>query len=179
MFFSGVRTDTAIVYASCSCVCCAQDATGRGIFAVVSLSPGAGLLTGSATPRSYPSTGHYGCPGRADAWFGASQESARPESLTTIEPAAAQWLRVAARLAVSDCLVGRQLAVTWNETYGKDAVTLFKRLRYDGKCVRFLDRLPLFFAGVVLDCLNVAPLRACRGGLTSGEAVRRGFCCRG
>ncbi|PFH32557.1 RNA pseudouridine synthase superfamily protein [Besnoitia besnoiti] len=41
------------------------------------------------------------------------------------------WLKVSARLVVSSCLVGRQLAVGWNEELGKEAETVFKTLHYD------------------------------------------------
>ncbi|KFG59848.1 RNA pseudouridine synthase superfamily protein [Toxoplasma gondii RUB] len=41
------------------------------------------------------------------------------------------YLKVSARLLVSSCLVGRQLAVGWNEDHGKEAETVFKMLHYD------------------------------------------------
>lgn len=89
------------------------------------VSFGPGPLKGSADSR--------GCQREDDDSPESSQGKTRPESFARTGQESPEWLRVTARLAVSDCLIGRQLAVTWNESYGKEAETLFQLLCYDRK----------------------------------------------
>ncbi|PHJ21925.1 rna pseudouridine synthase superfamily protein, partial [Cystoisospora suis] len=100
-----------------------EEATRRGIFSVTGLSFGPGPLKGSADSP--------GCQREANDRSESLQGKTRPQSFARTDPESSEWLRVTARLAVSDCLIGRQLAVTWNESYGKEAETLFQLLCYD------------------------------------------------
>nr|CEL65091.1 TPA: RNA pseudouridine synthase superfamily protein [Neospora caninum Liverpool] len=126
-----------------------EDATRRGIVS---------LMTASTPPRCRPrdtavaATAFLG--ESADAPCSSlvatlterqtrnSMHSTRPESMSDHKHPESRarspelqdggvYIKVSARLLVSSCLVGRQLAVGWNEEYGKEAETVFKLLHYD------------------------------------------------
>ncbi|KEP64471.1 UNVERIFIED_CONTAM: RNA pseudouridine synthase superfamily protein [Hammondia hammondi] len=125
-----------------------QDATHRGIFSLMKVSPpscrpcASGVTEAAAPGKAVNAPSPALVAAVNEPCTRGSTHSRRVNTTSDHEHPAAvaqstefqeddTYLKVSARLLVSSCLVGRQLAVGWNEDHGKEAETVFKMLHYD------------------------------------------------